>query len=331
MTDSSDIEAAVARLTEGRLVAFPTETVYGLGADVTNPAAIERVFAAKGRPGNNPLIVHVSDAEMAQRCVSSWPGAAEKAAAAFWPGPLTLVLPRSDLIPSIVTGGGETVAVRAPDHPVTIALIEAFGGPVVGPSANPSGYISPTRASHVRQHFGEHDILILDGGPCRAGIESTVLDLSVNGSARILRRGVLGVEDLEPVIGAVTVSGEETKRDEVASSPGLVGPHYQPRAPVLLLEDVTALSRVVADAGGRVALLSPPGRRVVVSEPHLGINMPGLASAYGARLYAALREADESEPALIVVVFPLLSESEIWDAIRERLRRAAAVEQPDRR
>ncbi len=323
MLDPADIRAAASRLATGGLVAFPTETVYGLGADATNPEAVGRVFAAKGRPAENPLIVHVSDEAMARRCVGSWPDLAARAAEAFWPGPLTLVLPKSDVIPGIVTAGGETVAVRVPDHPVAIALIEAFGGPIVGPSANPSGYVSPTRSEHVRLHFSNEMVLVLDGGACRAGIESTVVDLT-GPVARILRRGVLGTEDLGPVMGTVEVSRDEPGEGDAVLSPGLLGPHYRPRARVLLLEDVTELSRVVGDAGGKVALLSPPGRRVVVSSPHVGIDMPGLASGYARKLYAALREADEAEPALIVVVFPLLKDSEVWDAVRERLRRAAA-------
>lgn len=329
MLEPADIKAAAKRLRGGGLVAFPTETVYGLGADAKSAEAVARVYEAKGRPSSNPLIVHCSDEAMASACAASWPEAAKKAAAAFWPGPLTLVVERAASIPDVVTGGGGTVAVRVPDHPVAVALIEAFGGPIVGPSANPSGYISPTTADHVRASFTADQVLVLDGGPCRAGLESTVLDLTEK-TPTILRRGVIGMEELTPVLGEVLVAEHAPGKDtpveagEATRSPGTLGPHYKPRAPVTLVEDISMISRVVSDAGGKVALLGPPGQRVRIGSPHLGIDMPGLASGYARELYAGLRRADESEPALIVVVFPLLKDSEVWDAIRERLRRAAA-------
>ena len=332
MLEPADIKAAAKRLESGGLVAFPTETVYGLGAAAKSAEAVARVYETKGRPSNNPLIVHCSDEAMASACAASWPEAAKKAAAAFWPGPLTLVVERAASIPDIVTAGGGTLAVRVPDHPVAVALIEAFGGPIVGPSANPSGYISPTTADHVRASFTEDQVLVLDGGPCRAGLESTVLDLTGE-KPTILRRGVIGTEELTPVLGEVLVAEhalgaaaptEAGEAGEAMRSPGVLGPHYKPRAPVTLVEDISTISRVVSDAGGKVALLGPPGQRVRIGSPHLGVDMPGLASGYARELYAGLRRADESEPALIVVVFPLLKDSEVWDAIRERLRRAAA-------
>ena len=193
------IAEAVARLREGRLVAFPTETVYGLGADATNAGAVRAVFRVKGRPADNPLIVHVSEAAMARDATAAWPKSAGALASAFWPGPLTLVLPKADAIPPEVTAGGPAVAVRMPDHALTLALIDAFGGPLVGPSANPSGYVSPTRPEHVREHFDEKLVLVLDGGPCRAGIESTVVDLT-GASPRVLRPGVIGAAQIEAVL-----------------------------------------------------------------------------------------------------------------------------------
>jgi L-threonylcarbamoyladenylate synthase len=322
MTEPDDITRAAARLAEGGLVAFPTETVYGLGADATNRSAIGRVFSLKGRPSANPLIVHVTGEEMARTCVSSWPEAAAKAAAAFWPGPLTLVLPKSDLIPSIATAGGETVAVRMPDHDAAVALIEALGRPIVGPSANPSGYVSPTMAEHVRAHFDADAVLVVDGGACRAGIESTVLDLT-GSLPRVLRRGVIGTEELVPVLGPVEIADGSPEEDGPVASPGVLGAHYRPEAPVTMLDDVSLLSRTVGGADGPVALLGPPGRRIRVGPPHLGIDMPGFASRYARKLYAALREADAAKPVRIIVVNPLLKDSEIWDAVRERLRRAS--------
>lgn len=326
-----DIQRAADRLRGGGLVAFPTETVYGLGADALNPEAVARVFAVKGRPAGNPLIVHVDGVEMARGVVREWPERAGVLAERFWPGPLTLVLPRAGCVPDAVTAGGLTVAVRVPDHPATLALLGAFGGPIVGPSANPSGYVSPTEAGHVRAHFDEATVLVLDGGACRAGLESTVLDLTGAGGPRVLRRGVVDAESIGEAIGAAVeqpaVYDPEAEADGGAgpvASPGVLGPHYQPRAPVELVTDVAQLGVRLSRSGGSVALLSPPGRPVRVQPPHTAIGMPGLARGYARRLYSALREADAGEPSLILVVLPVLKDSPIWEAIRDRLRRAAA-------
>lgn len=327
MAHSAELGRAVSRLREGGLVAFPTETVYGLGADALNPDAVARVFAAKGRPAENPMIVHVTDGAMARRVVSDWPEAAERLGERFWPGPLTLVLPKAARVPPAVTAGGPTVAVRVPDHPLALALIEAFGGPIVGPSANPAGYVSPTCAEHVRRHFDEASVLVLDGGPCRAGIESTVLDLTRTPPA-ILRRGVVDPEALAAIMGQAPAAPEQAGGPGAGAgpvaSPGVLGSHYQPRAPLILVTDIADLSRLIAEVGGKVVLLSPPGRPVRVSPPHESVAMPGLASGYARKLYAALREADEGEPTRIIVVMPALTDSPIWEAVRDRLRRAAA-------
>ncbi len=324
MAHSAELEAAISRLRSGGLVAFPTETVYGLGADAANPEAIARVFAAKRRPAENPLIVHASDVEMARRAVRAWPEAAQRLAERFWPGPLTLVLPKAAWVPPAVTAGGDAVAVRVPDHPVAIVLIEAFERPIVGPSANPAGYISPTSAEHVRAHFDEREVLVLDGGPCKAGIESTVLDLTTD-PPRVLRRGVVDPEELAAVLGVAPADPPwGSEEHPTPASPGVIGPHYQPRTPVRLLTNLDTLGREIAGAGGKVVLLSPPGRPVRIQPPHVALAMPGLASGYARRLYAALREADGEEAVVIFVVVPALSDSPIWEAIRDRLRRSAA-------
>ncbi|MBL4808561.1 MAG: threonylcarbamoyl-AMP synthase, partial [Phycisphaerales bacterium] len=215
------IVAAVARLGLGEPIAFPTETVYGLGADAIDTDAVERIFALKGRPANNPLIVHVSDAEMADDLVESWTDQAQQLAEAFWPGSLTLVLAKSESVPDIVTAGGTTVAIRCPAHPVALALIESLGKPIVGPSANPSGWISPTTADHVARGFKGQDLLIIDGGACRAGIESTVLDLTTQ-EPTILRLGVISHTQITKVLGRpVHIS---TGADSgAARSPGMLG------------------------------------------------------------------------------------------------------------
>lgn len=327
MAHGAELGRAVSRLRQGGLVAFPTETVYGLGADALNPDAVAKVFAAKGRSAENPMIVHVSDGAMARRVVAGWPEVAERLCEHFWPGPLTLVLPRADCVPPAVTAGGPTVAVRVPDHPLALALIEAFDGPIVGPSANPAGYVSPTCAEHVRRHFDEASVLVLDGGPCRAGIESTVLDLTRTPPA-ILRRGVVDPEALAEILGQKPIPPEDQGSVEggrAVASPGVLGAHYQPRAPVVLVTDIAALGRLIAESGGKVVLISPPGRPVRVSPPHESLAMPGLASGYARKLYAALREADEAEPARIIVVMPALMDSPTWDAVRDRLRRAAGA------
>ncbi len=314
-----EIAKAVARLKAGGVVAFPTETVYGLGADAFNEAAVRRVFELKGRPANNPLIVHVSGEEMAQRVAArgAWSKEAAALGRAFWPGPLTIVVPRSPDLPPIVTAGGPTVAVRAPDHHVTLSLIEGFGGALVGPSANPSGRVSPTTGAHVRASFGEDDVLVLDGGPCRGGIESTVV--SIGGQPRVLRQGLISADEISRVLGGpvAVAAGEVAASGAAAPSPGMQQRHYSPRSRTALAAagDLPGLMR-----GGRAAVLSTSLKGV--PSPHVLIRMPNEAREYAARLYAALREADELGVDLILVERPE-GENSIWNAIRDRLQRAA--------
>lgn len=335
MAGTADIERAVARLASGGLVAFPTETVYGLGASAIDPDAVGRVFTLKGRPAGNPLIVHVADEAMAHGCVSHWPDMAGLLAAAFWPGPLTLVLPRAETVPDVVTGGGQTVAVRAPDHGVAIALIEAFGEPIVGPSANPSGYVSPTQAEHVRSHFSEDDVLVLDGGPCRAGIESTVVDLASSHGPRVLRRGVIGAGEIAAVLGVPVgeagggageseTSGGVTPGSALpAASPGLMGPHYQPRAGVFVYRDLGDLNALLAGVAGHALVLSPPGLPISAPPPHIVFPMPALPEDYAAEFYSALREGDACDASVVLVGEPMSGPSPVWLAVRDRLGRAS--------
>ncbi|MCC6428147.1 MAG: threonylcarbamoyl-AMP synthase [Phycisphaerales bacterium] len=317
-----EISAAIARLREGGLVAFPTETVYGLGADALSERAVDRVFAIKGRPANNPLIVHVSDIEMARRAAREWPFAAQKLAAAFWPGPLSIIVPKSSVIPTNVTAGADSVAVRCPDHPLTLALIEAFGSPLVGPSANPSGRISPTTADHVRESFSPDLVYVLDGGPCRGGIESTVVDVSGT-QPRVLRPGLITPEMLANVLGQ-PIAGPGSNRIDMAAagalpSPGLLPQHYAPVSPTHLIDrsDIRSM-----DAGAVLLVFDPiPDRRCIV--------MPREPLPYAARLYSALREADAMQPALIAIERPPVGSTEaersVWLAIMDRLSRAAAL------
>jgi L-threonylcarbamoyladenylate synthase len=307
------IAHAAAHLRAGGLVAMPTETVYGLAAIARDAAAVARVFAAKGRPSNNPLIVHASTLEMAASCCSSWPDVADALARALWPGPLTLVLPRAGWVPDAVTAGGGTVAVRVPRHPVALALIEAVGEPLVAPSANRSGYVSPTTADHVRGVWPEAEVFVLDGGPCEVGLESTVVAVD-GGDVRVLRPGVIGAAELAHASGA-TVS--DAHAGDAVASPGLIGPHYQPRTPVVLVEGEAA-----PDAG-RAVVLGPPGARLRVSPPSVAVDMPAEAGAYARLLYAALREADAAGAERIVVCVPS-GEGAVWATVRERLRRSAS-------
>jgi L-threonylcarbamoyladenylate synthase len=315
------LAAAVARLKAGGLVAFPTETVYGLGADALREDAVRRVFEIKGRPSNNPLIVHVSGPAMARAVVDAWTAEADMLAAAFWPGPLSIVLPKSARVPEIVTAGGPNVAVRCPDHPTALALLEAFGGPLVGPSANPSGRVSPTTAEHVRASFDESEVLVLDGGPCRGGIESTVVKLG--DTARVLRPGLVSAAEIARVIGR-PVEGPASESSGPAESPGMLASHYAPATPVRLC-DVAEVAGVLASGGPAVVISHED---VEAPAPHSLIAMPREAAAYARRLYAALREADSAGAERIVVVQPRVEGSEeersTWNAVLDRLKRAAA-------
>ena len=231
----NDIPRAVALLRQGELVALPTETVYGLGADALNPAAVAKIFAAKGRPSDHPLIVHLADAEQIVDWARDIPREAIALARAFWPGPLTLILKKEEGVPDIVTGGQDTVGLRVPNHPVALELLRAFGGGVAAPSANRFGRISPTTAEHVRQELGERVPLILEGGACQVGLESTILDLSRDVPV-ILRPGAIGVDDIARVIGRrPRLRGEEQQPDAAPRVSGALAAHYAPRTPLELV------------------------------------------------------------------------------------------------
>ncbi|MBL8990363.1 MAG: threonylcarbamoyl-AMP synthase [Phycisphaerae bacterium] len=317
---------AVERLRAGGLVAFATETVYGLGADAFNPAAIDAVYALKGRPAHNPLIVHVTGADMARRVVASWTDEAERLARAFWPGPLSIVLPRAADLPAIVTAGGPNVAVRCPDHPTALALLFEFGGPLVGPSANPSGRVSPTTAEHVRQAFGPDRVMVLDGGPCATGIESTVVSLA-EPVARVLRPGVIGPAAIARALGRAVELGARAPASGSAplESPGLLDQHYAPEAEAVLFDEHQWPAVLAAGAGRRIAVVSHWNRPVPA--PHRLIVLPATAGEYAAMLYAALREADRPG-GLIAVERPPVGagasegDAAVWQAVADRLRRA---------
>lgn len=326
---TSERPSALARaalvLRSGGLVAFPTETVYGLGANALDPAAVRRIFAAKGRPAHNPLIVHVAAVADAAR-LAEWSDEATKLAERFWPGPLTLVLPRRAGVPDEVTAGGPTVAVRLPAHPVARELIALADVPLAAPSANRSGSLSPTAAEHVGADLGGLIDLILDGGPTTGGIESTVLDLSRR-PARLLRPGLVTPGEIEAVIGPIVRAAVAPSATEALPSPGMLTRHYAPKTPLTLVEELTAESLAGrVSRGERLVLLYRVADfgKVPSWDGFRGLGMPNDADGYARVLYGWLRAVDEQGHDRIVVLLP--PDEEAWQAIRDRLSRAAAPE-----
>lgn len=319
--DPSLLAFATATLRRGGLVAFPTETVYGLGANALNSAAVERLFAVKGRPNRNPVIVHVATVEQARQLVTLWPPSAAKLATRFWPGPLTLVLPRSPIVSRQVTAGGPTVAVRIPAQPIALALLEAAGLPIAAPSANPSSALSPTTAQHVYRHLVGKVDLILDGGPTSAGIESTVIDLTRK-PPTVLRPGPVTLAQLEEELGPISRLTSSGRAQDPLPAPGMLERHYAPRATLLLAtDDGSDLVQRLALEGRRVGWVADASSQPFSSPLVQRIEMPSDASAYAARLYAALHELDQTQVDCIVVA--RLPDEPEWLAVHDRLSRAA--------
>jgi L-threonylcarbamoyladenylate synthase len=323
--NAAEIEAAARLLRAGRLVAFPTETVYGLGANALDPEAVARIYAVKGRPPTSPLIVHVASVEMAKSLVASWPEFADRLANRFWPGPLTLVLDRVEpglrpgqverssttSIPPIVTAGLPTVGLRMPAHPIALALIRAAGFPLAAPSANRFTQLSPTTADHVRRSLGSDVDLILDGGPCQVGIESTVISL-VGSQAVLLRPGGIARVGIEAVIGPVTTA--EDVSIGAHPSPGMHARHYTPRTRLLLVKN----GEVPEDGRGiYLQREHPPSRSDITI-----IQMRSTATEYAAALYERLHHADAAGCDWIAVDLP--PKTPDWEAIHDRLSRAAS-------
>lgn len=308
--DPGAIARAAELIRAGRLVAFPTETVYGLGANALDPAAVRDVFRAKGRPSSNPLIVHVHDSSQIVNVAAEWPETAARLAKEFWPGPLTLVVPKRPGLPGEVTAGGPTVAVRCPNHPIAQALLRAAGLPIAAPSANRSTELSPTRAEHVLKGLDGRIPLILDGGPCPGGIESTVVDVSGE-VVRLLRHGLVTVPILEEVVGKVEVGA---KSEGIARSPGQMEKHYSPRTPLRLVNgnDIVDDFLEAKTAGLQAGMMSLYGPMAMSNEPAI----------YAAELYSRLHELDAKGLNLILVEMP--PDTPEWAAVRDRLTRAAA-------
>lgn len=322
--DRSVLEEGARILRAGGLVAFPTETVYGLGAHALDPVAVGRIYAAKGRPAYNPLIVHVASATEALQVVRDWPPLAERLAAAFWPGPLTLVLPRRPEVPDAVAAGLPTVAVRVPAHPVALALLRAARLPVAAPSANRSTEVSPTTARHVAKSLGDAVDLIIDGGATTVGIESTVLDLTRE-RPTILRPGVLGPAELEPVVGPVAFASAATPGTPMPS-PGMMDRHYAPNARVRLYEagDPGDRASALAEAererarGGVVGALLVADATVPATH---AIRLGADPRAYASALYGALHELDDAGCTLILI--ERVPRDVSWMGVRDRIERAS--------
>ncbi|MFI4913987.1 MAG: L-threonylcarbamoyladenylate synthase [Steroidobacterales bacterium] len=314
-----ELDTAVQALRDGELVAFPTETVYGLGAHAGHPAALRKIFAAKGRPTNHPLIVHLDSARFLTRWARAVPVAAEKLAERFWPGPLTLVLPRADNVSELVTGGQDTIAVRIPAHPMAQQLLTAFGGGIAAPSANRYGRVSPTRAEHVREELGESVRVILDGGECKVGVESTIV-ACIGDTVRLLRPGSITLSALRRVVGDVLLAaGEDGPR-----VPGSHAMHYAPTTPLQITptDQIETLAESLSGAGLRVAVLAQ--RPPLGTYQHVTwINAGRRVEAYAHDLYANLRTLDKAGCARILV--QEVPADERWDAVRDRLQRAASV------
>jgi L-threonylcarbamoyladenylate synthase len=316
--DPRAIEEAAEVLRAGGLVAFPTETVYGLGADASNPEAVKKIYAAKGRPRNHPLIVHLEDETRVPEWASEVPEATRRLAQRFWPGPLTLILKRAAHVSDLVTGGQDTVALRVPAHPAARALLVRFGGGIAAPSANRYGRVSATTAEHVRSEFGGTVEYVLDGGPCDVGIESTIVDMSGPHPA-LLRPGTITLDEIETVLGsALSPAGPGSPR-----APGTLAKHYAPQTPVMLLEAdlLVELASSMTRQGHKVAVLARSAMQPLL-DGVTWVAAPADAAGYAHDLYANLRALDRAGCSSILVEQPPLAAA--WAAVHDRLARAAA-------
>jgi L-threonylcarbamoyladenylate synthase len=312
-----EIETAVQALRDGELVAFPTETVYGLGANAQNPAAVRKIFVVKGRPETHPVIVHLDSPRFLHRWVREVPDGAMRLAESFWPGPLTMVMPRAPNVHEVVTGGQDTIAIRVPAHPMAQQLLTAFGGGIAAPSANRYGRLSPTRAEHVREELGDAIRVLLDGGECQVGLESTIVSFE-GANVRLLRPGSVTVAQLRAVVGEVLV-GRALESPRV---PGSAPTHYAPATPMTIVPagEVDAQADAASAGGRRIAVLAQ--RLPLRSHKYVTwINAGRRPETFGRDLYTNLRTLDKAGCQRILV--QAVPEGERWDAIRDRLLRAA--------
>lgn len=317
----NEIQAAVALLRAGGTVAFPTETVYGLGADASNPLAVQKVFKIKGRPSNHPLIVHIAAASQLPIWTHDIPDAAWLLAETFWPGPLTLILQRSGQVPNEVTGGQNTVGLRVPDHPIAANLLSAFGGGIAAPSANRFGQVSPTTAQHVQEKLGSKVDMILDGGPCRIGVESTIINVT-HERAILLRPGGLLVEAIENTLNQKVLLTKPATSKIRAS--GMLDSHYAPATPIEIhpANKLQHRAHQLAKLGYQVAVLSLSGNSEYRNNNKvIWFPMPLFADAYGREFYAMLHRLDHAN--FDYILSEALPEKQEWAAINDRIRRAA--------
>lgn len=321
--DWEAIKAAARKLEEGKIVAFPTETVYGLGADAENPEAVANIYKAKGRPANHPVIVHIAPEAKIEYWAETVPPEAYQLIEAFWPGPLTLIVKRAAHVPDIVSGGQDSVGVRCPSHPVAQALLREFKsglGGLAGPSANKFGHVSPTTAEHVREEFKDTPLVdaVLEGGESEVGIESTILDVSrvdTHGVV-LLRPGQITVDQIEEVLGTIIHAPDLS----APRASGTLKSHYAPNTPVvqIAVENMTEVAAALKKAHKRVAVIARTASALLVDEQ---LQMPENAPDYARRLYAALRDMDHSDADIILVEsLPVTTQ---WQGVNDRLRRAA--------
>jgi L-threonylcarbamoyladenylate synthase len=313
-----EIETAVQALRDGELVAFPTETVYGLGANARNPAAVRKIFEAKGRPTTHPVIVHLDNPRFLHHWVRDVPGPAARLAERFWPGPLTMVLPRAANVHDILTGGQDTVAVRVPAHQMAQQLLTAFGGGIAAPSANRYGRLSPTRAEHVREELGEAVRIVLDGGECQIGLESTIIAFEGQ-EVRLLRPGAVSAAQIREVVGGLLV-GAHLESPRV---PGSTPSHYSPQTPMSIVPSgqIDTQAATSSEGGRRVAVLAQ--RLPLKAHKYVTwVNAGRRPEQYGHDLYANLRTLDKAACQQILVQD--VPPDERWDAIRDRLTHAAS-------
>jgi L-threonylcarbamoyladenylate synthase len=317
---SSDIDAAVAVLRRGGLVAFPTETVYGLGADATNPRALSRLYEVKGRPRRHPVIVHIANAAALHIWAVDVGDEARRLAESCWPGPLTLVVARSTIVPDEVTGGGHTVGLRVPDQPLARELLRAFDGGIAAPSANRFGRVSPTTAAAVHDDLGSDVELVLDGGPCRVGVESTIVDCTAD-EAVVLRPGGVTTARLREVLGRDVAAAPDAR----TPAPGTLPSHYSPRARVELVgrDEITTRAAAHAGEGRRVGVLCEAPAPTSAAHLDAVLDSPRDVDEFARVLYERMREADARELDVLLVVAP--ASRGVGEAVVDRLRRAAAT------
>jgi L-threonylcarbamoyladenylate synthase len=312
-----EIETAVQTLRDGELVAFPTETVYGLGANAQNPAAVRRIFEVKGRPANHPVIVHLDSPRFLHRWVREVPQSATRLAEVFWPGPLTMVMPRAASVHDVITGGQDTIAIRVPAHPMAQQLLTAFGGGIAAPSANRYGRLSPTRAEHVREEFGDALRVILDGGECQIGLESTIVAFE-GAEVRLLRPGAVTAAQIKSVVGELLVGADATS----PRVPGSPPTHYAPSTSLTIVPagEIDAQADAASTGGRRVAVLAQ--RLPLRAHKYVTwINAGRRPETFARDLYTNLRTLDKAGCQRILV--QAVPDGERWDAVRDRLRRAA--------